>query len=183
MSLSEISDAKTTYLRALDGSGGRLPRPEMVVTPEIESLDSLLGNRYSEELKASFPDLAPPIHPTGINILVQLRTEAKTKTLKGGKVFWLPDESIDAQKARAQTGIVRAVGPSAYRDRRTLELWPEGYWCVPGMFIRVPMYGGDRLEVTFDRPDGSGDFVLFATFRDQDCLGVVVADPLKIKNG
>ena len=180
--MSEVLDATTTHLRFLGASDG-LPRPETVSVPDIPTLAELLEERFTDELKSAFPDLAPPIHPTGINILVQLRTEAKTKTLKGGKTFWLPDESIDAQKARAQTAVVRAVGPAAYRDRRTLELWPEGHWCVPGMFIRVPMYGGDRLEVTFDRADGSGDFVLFATFRDQDCLGVVVGDPLKIRNG
>lgn len=178
--MSEISDATTSYHKALDGLVDRAATGPL---PEIATLDDLLGEHYSDPLKSAFPDIAPPIYPTGVNILVQLRTSAKTKTLKGGQTIWLPDESIDAEKARAQTAIVRAVGPAAYRDRRTLEPWPEGHWCVPGMFIRVPMYGGDRLEVTFNRADGSLDFVLFATFRDQDCLGVVISDPLKIKNG
>lgn len=154
-----------------------------MVVPGIESLAMLLGDRYSSAVEQVFPDIAPPIFPTGINILVQLRVEAKTITMKNGQKLWIPDETADAQKARAQTAIVRAVGPAAYRDRKTLQLWPEGHWCVPGMFIRVPMYGGDRLEVLFERQDGSGDFVLFATFRDQDCLGVIVADPLTIRNG
>jgi len=42
------------------------------------------------------------------------------------------------------------------------------------------MYGGDRIEVAVPGSD-AGDFVLFVTFRDQDCLGVVTSDPLKIK--
>jgi len=82
-----------------------------------------------------------------------------------------------------QTALVRAVGPAAYRNRQTLQLWPEGHWCVPGMFIRTPMYGGDRLEVPFNLPDGAVDHALFVTFRDQDCINVITGDPTEFRTG
>ena len=162
-----------------------VPRPweAMRCIPKIERLETLLGNDYSEALRGAFPDINCPMYPTGINILVQLYIPSKTKTFKNGKTFWLADETVTANQARVQTALVRALGPAAYRHRQTLALWPEGYWCVPGMFIRVPMYGGDRLEVPFDRPDGSGDSALFVTFKDQDCLSVITGDPTLFKTG
>jgi hypothetical protein len=166
---------------ALDIVDDRMPRHEEVLIPEIESVRSLLGDRYGEHVHIHFPDIEPPTYPTGLHIIVQLFVPTKTLTFKGGKKIWLPDETVTSNQARAQTALVRAVGPAAYRHRQTLRLWPEGHWCVPGMFIRVPMYGGDRMEVPFDRPDGSGDSVLFVIFRDQDCLSVVRGDPTTIK--
>ena len=163
----------------------QMPRPQEAMRriPEIESISSLLGEQYTEKLRLAFPDVGCPMFPTGFNILVQLFVPEKKKTLKNGKVIWFPDDTQTANQARVQTALVRAVGPSAYRHRQTLALWPEGHWCVPGMFIRTPMYGGDRLEVPYDRPDGSGDFALFVTFRDQDCLSVITGDPTEFKTG
>jgi hypothetical protein len=158
-----------------------MPRCQDVVLPRTPTVHELLGSHYTPELASQFPDVQPPVLPTGINIIVQLRMTGRFKILANGTKFWIPDESVDADKARAQTALVRAVGPAAYRNRQTLKLWPEGYWCVPGQFIRTPMYGGDRMEVPVDPEVPAGDFALFATFRDQDCLGVVTSDPLKIK--
>jgi hypothetical protein len=158
-----------------------MPHWRDVVLPRIPTVSELLGVGYSDEISRQFPDVQPPVYPTGINIIVQLRMTGHFKILANGTKFFMPDEAIDADKARAQTALVRAVGPAAYRNRQTLKLWPEGYWCVPGQFIRTPMYGGDRIEVPVDPDIPAGDFALFATFRDQDCLGVVTVDPLKIK--
>jgi len=163
-----------------------VPRPwqAMERIPVIESIESLLGNQYDDKLRDAFPDIAPPLHPTGINILVQLFVAAKQKTIKGGKTIYFPDESQTANQARVQTALVRALGPAAYRNRQTLRLWPEGHWCVPGMFIRTPMYGGDRLEIPYNRiEDGKTveDHALFVTFRDQDCLSVITGDPTLFK--
>jgi len=159
------------------------PREAMARIPKLESIASLLEDAYTDKLRAAFPDIGCSMFPTGINILVQLYVPSKTKTFKNGKTFWLADETITANQARVQTALVRALGPAAYRNRQTLQLWPEGHWFVPGMFIRTPMYGGDRLEVPFDRPDGSGDFALFVTFRDQDCLSVITGDPTEFRTG
>ena len=165
----------------IDRNEMEMPHWRDVRLPKIPTVAELLGNAYTAELRQKFPDAQPPVYPTGINILVQLRITGNYKILANGNKFWIPDESVDADKARAQTALVRAVGPAAYRHRQTLRLWPEGYWCVPGQFIRTPMYGGDRMEVALDPNVPAGDFALFVTFRDQDCLGVVTSDPLKIK--
>lgn len=157
-----------------------MPHWRDVVLPKIPTVAELLGDSYTDEIRQKFPDAQPPVYPTGINIIVQLRTSGNFKILPNGNKFWIPDETVDADKARAQTALVRAVGPAAYRNRQTLKLWPEGYWCVPGQFIRTPMYGGDRMEVVVPGNE-AGDFVLFTTFRDQDCLGIVTGNPLTIK--
>jgi hypothetical protein len=166
----------------IDRNEMEMPHWRDVRLPKIPTVAELLGNAYTEEIAERFPDAQPPVYPTGINILVQLRVPGKFVKLPNGKKIWIPDESQQAEQARAQTALVRAVGPAAYRNRQTLRLWPEGYWCVPGQFIRTPMYGGDRMEVPFRFPGEEVDTAaLFVTFRDQDCLGVVTSDPLKIK--
>src|SRR5262245_19999320 len=88
---------------------GPMPRPEEVALPILESVSSLLRERYTEDLRDAFPDIAPPIVPTGIIILVQLKTPGTWKKLANGTKFYLPDEAVDSEKARAQTALVRAV--------------------------------------------------------------------------
>jgi hypothetical protein len=155
--------------------------PHEVELPRIASLAELLGERYTDAIREKFPDVTPPVYPTGINILVQLFLPGRHKTLANGVKLWMPDETVTGQQARTQTALVRALGPTAYRHRQTLAPWPEGDWCVPGMFIRTPMYGGDRIQVPLDPNNTEGDFTLFVLFRDQDCLGIVTGDPLTIK--
>lgn len=157
----------------------RLPLPHEIKLPVIPTIADLLGERYSDAIRTEYPDVMPPVYPTGINIMVQLRKPGNFKMLPNGQKLWIPDEAVDADKARAQTALVRALGPTAFRHRQTLQLWPEGYWCVPGQFVRTPMYGGDRIEVPLS--EDKRDFALFVVFRDQDCLGVVTGDPLAIR--
>lgn len=72
------------------------------------------------------------------------------------------------------------VGPLAFKNRNTMELWPEGSWCTDGDFVRVPKYGGDRWEVPLDK-DPNGEKALFVIFNDLDIIGKVTGDPLQIK--
>ena len=140
----------------------------------IASVRSLLGSDYSKTMEQAFPDLTPPVYPVGNRIIVQLMTPA-AKSLGG---ILLPDESKDAAKYRTQTALVRALGPVAFHNRSTLASWPEGAWCKPGWFVRVPMYGGDRLAI----PTPDNREALFLIINDVDVIGVITeSDPLSIK--
>lgn len=143
--------------------------------PKIETIEELLGADYAPHLKEAFPDVQPPHYPTGMLLLCQLRTPKRRSA--GGLI--LTDETRDAEKFRVQVALVRAMGPAAFKRRDTMEPWPEGVWCQPGDFVRVPMYGGDRVAVPFGKGD---DEALFITIKDLDITGVVIGDPLNVKS-
>jgi hypothetical protein len=145
----------------------------------IPSVKEILGADYTEDLQNAFPDIQPPFVPVGTRLLVQLKTPGNFKKLPNGKILYFPDESVDAEKFRTQTALVRATGPAAFRNRATLEPWPEGDWCGPGEFIRCPMYGGDRIAIAL-KDEWNRD-ALFMTMNDSDVIGVIHGDPLTIK--
>jgi len=152
---------------------------ERLPKAKIPSVKEVLGKDYTEELQAAFPDIDPPYFPVGTRLLVQLRTPGHFKKMLNGKLLYLPDEHVDAQKYRTQTALVRALGPAAFCNRATMEPWPEGEWCVPGDFIRTPMYGGDRVAVSIN--DEWKREALFMAMNDSDVIGVIMGDPLAIK--
>jgi len=129
---------------------------------------------YEEAMKEAFPDVDPGIQPFGSRVLVQIRT-AKTKTAGG---IILTSDTTDTEKWNTQIAKVICKGPLAFKNRNTMESWPEGDWCEEGQFIRVAKYGGDRWEVTME---GSKEVAMFVIFNDLDIIGRVTGDPLKIK--
>ena len=120
-------------------------------------------------LDAHFPDIDPGVTVFGDRVIVQL---AKPKAQSAGGI-WKPDETQEIDKWRAQLGKVISLGPVAYKDRRTMETWPEGDWGKPGDSVRVPQYGGDKWEVK-----RSGNSALFVIFQDTDVIGLVHGNPL-----
>lgn len=146
----------------------------------FDRVSELLGVRYDERLAYSYPEADPPYLPLGKMIIVQLRTPGDFKIIKtsqGDKKILFADESKDMEKFNIQTGLVRSLGPVAYKNRLTLDEFPEGAWCKPGDFVRVPKYGGERVGVMLD--DKREAF--FLTVNDTDVLGLVYSDPLAIK--
>ena len=129
---------------------------------------------YEETMKEAFPDVDPGIQPFGSRVLVQIRT-AKTKTAGG---IILTTDTTDTEKWNTQIAKVISKGPLAFKNRNTMESWPEGDWCEHGEFIRVAKYGGDRWEVPIKDTQESAMFVIF---NDLDIMGRVTGDPLKIK--
>ena len=121
----------------------------------------------------AFPAADAGVQPFGSRVLVQIRTP-KTKTA-GGLI--LHSESRDTEKWNTQVAKVISVGPLAFRNRNTMDAWPEGDWCKPGDYVRVAKYGGDRWEV----PVGNGETALFVIFNDLDIIGQVIGDPLKVR--
>jgi co-chaperonin GroES (HSP10) len=134
------------------------------------------ADKYTDDMKIAFPDVDPGVVPFGYLVLLQLRTPRKrTKT---GLI--IPDMAQDAERYRVQTGLVRAMGPSAFKRRDNLEAWPEGNWCFNGDFVRCPMYGGDRWIVPVPNSESKDDHAIFMMCKDTDLTGLVLGDPLRI---
>ena len=128
---------------------------------------------YEDAMAEAFPAANAGVQPFGSRVLVQIRTP-KTKTASG---IIIDSGSRDAEKWNTQVARVVAHGPVAYRNRNTLDPWPEGSWARPGDYVRVPKYGGDRWEV----PLSNGESALFVIFNDLDIIGKVEGDPLAIR--
>jgi co-chaperonin GroES (HSP10) len=123
-------------------------------------------------LAEAFPAVDAGVQPFGSRVLVQIRTPKK----KVGSILLVQDTK-DTEKWNTQVAKVIAVGSLAYKNRNTQELWPEGQWCQPGDFVRVPKYGGDRWEVPLNKDENA----MFVIFNDLDVIGKVTGDPLLIK--
>lgn len=126
-----------------------------------------------EELSLAFPAADPGIKPLGSRVLVQIRTPM-SKT-KGGILLTQSDK--DTERDNTQVARIVSVGALAFHNRNTAELWPEGAWCAPGDYVRVPRYGGDRWTVECD----NGDKAIFVLLNDLDLLGIVTGDIDSIK--
>ena len=125
-----------------------------------------------DALAEAFPAVDAGVQPFGSRVLVQIRTPKK----KVGSILLVQDTK-DTEKWNTQVAKVVAVGSLAYKNRNTQELWPEGQWCQPGDFVRVPKYGGDRWEVPLNKDENA----MFVIFNDLDVIGKVTGDPLSIK--
>lgn len=78
-------------------------------------------------------------------------------------------------------GRVVEIGPLAFKNRETMESWPEGSWAQVGDYVRVPKWGGDRWEREVPNEEGNEDPVLFMTINDHELIAKVTDDPLSFK--
>lgn len=124
-------------------------------------------------LDEAFPSVDPELEVFGSRVLIQIRTP-KTRSASG---IILPEETRETELWNTQVAKVIAVGPGAFKNRDTMEEWPEGSWCKPGDFVRCPKHGGDRWEVLVP---GTQNKALFAVVRDLDLIGAQKGDPLKV---
>ena len=124
-------------------------------------------------LEEAFPAVEAGIQPFGSRVLVQIRNP-KQRTASG---IIIDAGSKDTEKWNTQVAKVISLGPLAFKNRNSMESWPEGAWCQAGDFVRVAKYGGDRWEV----PYGNHDTALFVIFNDLDIIGRVTGDPLAIR--
>lgn len=124
------------------------------------------------DLDEAFPKCNPGVTPLGSRVMVQIRTP-KAKT-KGG--ILLIEDARETEMYNTQVGKVLACGPVAFHDRRTLQPWPEGHWAVPGDYVRIPRFGGDKWQV----PAENGEDAILAIFNDLDIVAKV-DDPLSMK--
>lgn len=127
-------------------------------------------------LEEAYPSVDPQFRPFGNQVLFQLRTP---KNMTRGGIM-LPQTSSLEEIAQWNTQIAMVIklGPVAYRNRDTLERWPEGDWCEPGQFVRVPMHGGDRWWIPI--PGRTDHRALFVVYHDLDVKGEYTGDPLSV---
>jgi co-chaperonin GroES (HSP10) len=128
--------------------------------------------QFDQSMEEAWPAIDCLHEATGSSVIVQLRSP-RSKT-KGG--IYLPPEVQDTVQWNTVTAKVVHVGPVAFRNRTTMEPWPEGAWFKAGDFLRAPKYGGDRWEVKFENDREEG-VVLFALFNDLDLKARVKGDP------
>lgn len=129
-------------------------------------------------LDEAFPAIDPGLRPMGGRILVQFKQTPKKTTASG---IILTAETKETERWNTQVAKVVAIGPLAFKKRDTMEPWPEGSWCGIGDYIRVPKWGGDRVEIPFTDSDGQEDVALFSVFNDHECISSITGDPLKIR--
>lgn len=139
-----------------------------MVTNAVVKIDS------QSEIDEAFPELDFGISPTGSRVLVQIR-RPKTKI---GSIL-LSDYTKDAEQDNTQVAKVISVGPLAFRNRNTMEQWPEGAWYKEGDFVFVSKYGGARWRR--DIPGQKGEKVEFVIFNDLDIVGTVYSNPLAVQ--
>jgi co-chaperonin GroES (HSP10) len=120
----------------------------------------------------------PGAKPLGGRILVQLR-RTKKKTTGAGII--LVEETKETEKWNNMVAKVIEIGPLAFKNRDTMQAWPEGSWCVVGDYIRVPKWGGDRWEVKVEGEDDFEDPALFMILNDHEVIAKVIGDPLAMK--
>jgi len=164
MTMDQSSTISADALRKTNGSPASKPAKKGIP-------DSML--LAYESIEDAFPNVAPGVTPFGSRIVCQIRRPMDLT--KSG--FQLPQETRETEKWNTQVAKVISMGPGAFKDRDTLEAWPEGSWCEVGTFVRVPKYGGDKWEVV--NPN-SVDKVLFAIFNDVDLIGRIEGDPLEM---
>lgn len=127
----------------------------------------------------AFPSVEPGAKPLGGRILVQLR---RTKKKTTGSGIILVEETKEAEKWNNMVAKVVEVGPLAFKNRDTMQGWPEGSWVVAGDYIRVPKWGGDRWEVKVPGEDHLEDAALFMILNDHEIIAKVTCSPLEMRS-
>ena len=141
----------------------------------ILTIEGVEGTPNQDELNWAFPDVNPGQRPYGGRVTVQLRRIKK----KAGRII-IVDETKENEKWNNMIGKVVAIGPLAFRNRDTMQPWPEGAWAKIGDYVRVPKWGGDRWERIVSGEDGT-EPVLFMTINDHELISEVTDDPLSFK--
>jgi co-chaperonin GroES (HSP10) len=129
------------------------------------------------DVRDAFPAVNPGATPLGARVLVQLRRSKKRTTSAG---IILVEETKETEKWNNMVAKVISIGPLAFKQRDTMEPWPEGSWCEVGDYLRVPKWGGDRWEVPVEgQPDE--DPALFMILNDHEIIAKVTGDPLAMR--
>lgn len=128
-----------------------------------------------DSIDQAFPEVDPGLIPFGSRVLVQKRSP-RTVT-KGGII--ISDDTQETEFWNTQVAKVITLGPVAFKNRDTLEVWPEKEWCEVGAYVRVPKYGGDTWFV--DLPEEVGmEKACFVLFNDLDLIGQITCDPMDV---
>ena len=132
-----------------------------------------------DNIEQAFPEVDPGLRPFGSRVLVQKRS---VRTVTAGGIV-IPGDSQETEFWNTQVAKVISLGPGAFKNRDTLDQWPEGAWCREGTIVRVPKYGGDRWFVTLPGATASRigvDQACFVLYNDLDLIGEITCDPMDV---
>ena len=132
-----------------------------------------------DSVDQAFPDLDPGLTPFGSKVVVQKRSP-RTRS-RGGLI--VPDEVQETEFWNTQVAKVISLGPGAFKNRDTLEAWPEGDWCKEGAYVRVPKYGGDRWFVHTSEEvakETGVEKACFVIYNDLDLIGEITCNPMDV---
>lgn len=141
-----------------------------IVNPYGVGLD--VSDKSVDEM---FPSIDIAFRPFGHRVVVQIR-RVVNKTSSG---IILSTGTKEEEAYNGQVAKLIAVGPLAFKKRSTGEEWPEGTWAMPGDFVKVPRWGGDRWTV--DLKDGH-EPVMLAILSDADLIGAYTGDVTKVRS-
>lgn len=139
------------------------------------SSDSFNFDGNTTSMEEAFPVVDPQLVPLGPRVMVQIRRTAN-KTKSG---IVLVEETKETVKWNHQVAKVISMGPIAFKNRETAQEWPEGTWVKVGDFVRVPRWGGDRVEVPLY--GSKEDPVVFVVFNDHELITRITGNPLDQK--
>ena len=130
-----------------------------------------------DSLDDAFPVVDTGVRPCGARVLIQLRQTKKKH--KSGIIF--VEETKETEKHQNMIGKVIAIGPIAFKNRDTMQDWPEGVWCKVGDYVRVPRWSGDRFTVELPRKEGEdsklpAEEASFTVLNDHELWCVVDPD-------
>lgn len=137
-------------------------------------------NTHEARMAEAFPDVASGKRPCGWRVQCQLR-KVKERTRSG---IELVQETKETEKFNTTVAKVIKMGPLAYRDRKTMDLWPEGAWCQVGDYVTVPRWGGERWERKIPGTSdahGREELTYFVEVNDGEIIDVIEDDPLSFR--
>lgn len=132
-----------------------------------------------ETLAEAFPAVDAGVTPHGDYILLQLKKPKKRSTRAG---IILVEETMATDKFNNCVAKVIAVGPLAYRDPKTLAVWPEGEWVTPGDYVMTVKWGGARFDVPYIGDDGEEELASFIICHDRELYCRIDGDPLRFRS-
>jgi co-chaperonin GroES (HSP10) len=141
-----------------------------VVNPYGRGLDVT-----DKSLDEMFPKIDPEFVPFGHRVVVQLR-RVVSKTASG---IILSKDTKETEAYNSTIALLVAVGPLAFKNRATGEPWPEGTWAVPGDYVKVSRWGGERWTVDLD---DALEPVMLAILSDGDLIGKYTGDVRKVRS-
>ncbi len=175
--------------RGLDG--GAIPRGIMAgPAMRLTATDSAEFKQHLADLDEAFPIVDPGVLPLGGRVLVQLRSAKKTKKIQRDDgteaTFHYTDYSQEVERDVQQVARLIAFGPLAFKDKKTLEPWPECEvdgefrpWAAVGDYVKVPKFGGDKHYMPIPGRD-KDDRAAFVVINDHEIISKITCNPLHI---
>jgi co-chaperonin GroES (HSP10) len=131
-----------------------------------------------QSIEDAFPEVDPGERPLGNLILIQIKRPA-FRTKAG---IHLTESDQQTEYDNTKVAKVIAIGPLAFRNRETGEIWPEREWFKVGDFIRFSQHNARTWTVAIPGTRGIGiEERIVLGYMDELQVQGLVTDPLATK--